>query len=69
MVSSSYELDKINKNILSKPIEVSLSQLRLKDIQFSYHDFRKDTLDFGVDYDHIELKNLQLDADHITSAG
>ncbi|MEY4793008.1 MAG: hypothetical protein RIT34_1817, partial [Bacteroidota bacterium] len=53
----------------SKPIEVSLSQLRLKDIQFSYHDFRKDTLDFGVDYDHIELKNLQLDADHIKSAG
>lgn len=53
----------------SKPIEVSLSQLRLKDIQFSYHDFRKDTLDFGVDYDHIELKNLQLDADHITSTG
>ncbi len=53
----------------SKPIEVSLSQLLLSDIDFSYHDFRKDTLDFGVDYDHIELKNLHLDADHITSAG
>ena len=53
----------------SKPIEVSLSQLLLTEINFSYHDFRKDTLDFGVDYDHIELKNLHFTANQIKSAG
>ncbi len=53
----------------SSPLEIKLNQLALQHINFSYHDFRKDTLDFGVDYDHIELKNLHLLADQIQSAG
>ena len=53
----------------TKPLEIKLQQLALQHINFSYHDYRKDTLDFGIDYDHIALKNLQLFADQIQSAG
>jgi hypothetical protein len=53
----------------TKPLEIKLQQLALQHIDFSYHDYRKDTLDFGIDYDHIALKNLRLFADQIQSAG
>lgn len=53
----------------TKPLEIQLEQLALQRINFSYHDFRKDTLDFGLDYDHIELKNMHFFADQIQSAG
>ncbi|MDP4867604.1 MAG: translocation/assembly module TamB domain-containing protein [Crocinitomicaceae bacterium] len=53
----------------SKPFEVQLEKLSLEHLHFSYHDLRKDTLSFGLDYDHIELKNLSLKATQIQSVG
>ena len=49
--------------------QVQLAELSLEHIDLSYHDLRKDTLAFGLDYDHIELKNLSLQATQIQSVG
>ena len=49
--------------------ELNLAQLSLQHIDFNYHDFRKDTLAFGVDYDHLELKDLHLNATELVSKG
>jgi hypothetical protein len=49
--------------------QVQLGDLSLEHIDFSYHDLRTDTLAFGLDYDHIELKNLSLKATQIQSVG
>jgi hypothetical protein len=49
--------------------QVQLAELSLEHIDFNYHDLRKDTLAFGLDYDHIELKNLSLKATQIQSVG
>jgi hypothetical protein len=48
--------DEPNKS--ATDFQVQLADLSLEHIDFSYHDLRKDTLAFGLDYDHIELKNL-----------
>ncbi|MFM8596571.1 MAG: translocation/assembly module TamB domain-containing protein [Flavobacteriales bacterium] len=53
----------------SNPLEIQLEQLVIQRINFSYHDLRKDTLAYGVDYDHIALENLHLVANQIQSAG
>ena len=53
----------------STDFQVELSQLSLVHINLSYHDLRKDTLDFGVDYNHLELKDLHLKANKIYSKG
>ena len=53
----------------SNDFQVQLAELTLQHIDFSYHDLRKDTLDFGVDFDHIELKDLQLRATQIQTKG
>jgi hypothetical protein len=53
----------------STDFQVQLAELSMAHIAFSYHDLRKDTLDFGVDFDHIELKNLSLKATQIQSVG
>ena len=49
--------------------EINLAQLSLAHIDFKYHDLRTDTLSFGIDYDHIELQDLQLSATDILSKG
>ena len=53
----------------STDFQVELAQLSLAHINLSYHDLRKDTLDFGLDYDHLELKDLHLKANKILSKG
>jgi hypothetical protein len=49
----------------SSDFKVELAALTMERMYFSYHDLRKDTLDFGVDFDHIELKDLSLSATNI----
>jgi hypothetical protein len=53
----------------STDFQVQVSELSLQHIDFSYHDYRKDTLTFGLDFNHIELKNLHLKANQIQSVG
>jgi hypothetical protein len=49
--------------------QVLLTDLSLQHIDLSYHDLRKDTLTFGLDYNHLELKDLHLKANQIQSVG
>ncbi|MEY3075638.1 MAG: hypothetical protein RJB25_1281, partial [Bacteroidota bacterium] len=53
----------------STDFEVQLSELSMERMYFSYHDFRKDTLDFGLDYDHLALQSLRLKATQIQTKG
>lgn len=48
------------KTTKSKPIKLDLNRLSLEDFHIKYDDNRKFTLPYGVDYDHLELKNVQL---------
>lgn len=48
------------KTTKSKPIKLDLNRLSLVDFHIKYDDNRKYTLPYGVDYDHLELKNVQL---------
>jgi len=44
----------------SKPIKLDLHRVSLRDFHIKYDDNRKYTMPYGVDYDHLELKNVQL---------
>ena len=48
------------KTTKSKPIKLDLNRLSLVDFHIKYDDNRKYTLPYGIDYDHLELKNVQL---------
>lgn len=51
----------------SEPFEVKLSKLELSDIHFRYDDYRKKRTNFGVDFNHIDLKDLSLVASDFSS--
>ena len=51
------------------PFEVRLSKLSLSKLALTYHDFRRGTKDFGIDYDHLELLQINLEATQIQSIG
>jgi hypothetical protein len=53
----------------SKPLQIQLQKIALENIAFAYHDFRYDTLKYGIDYDHIELQKLNLVATNLVSNG
>jgi hypothetical protein len=55
------------KSKKKKPFEVQLKELLLSDIHFRYDDFRKKYTDFGVDFNHIDLRNLSLEASNFYS--
>jgi hypothetical protein len=44
----------------SKPIKLDVKRISLSDFHIKYDDNRKYTMPYGVDYDHLELKNVQL---------
>lgn len=44
----------------SEPYEVNLDGIHLKQVDFRYDDNRKEYTSFGLDYNHIHLKNLFL---------
>lgn len=53
----------------SKPVKLDLKHLVLRDFQIKYDDNRKYTLPFGVDYDHLDLKHVQLLASNFKVRG
>ena len=52
-----------------KPIKLDLNRVSLRDFHIKYDDNRKYTMPYGVDYDHLELKNVQLLASHFNIRG
>jgi hypothetical protein len=49
----------------SKPVELALRELSVKDMDVRYNDNRKTWSDFGVDFDHIHLRKLSFLAKNI----
>ncbi|MEN9700116.1 MAG: hypothetical protein RLZZ301_1314 [Bacteroidota bacterium] len=50
-------------------VQIALQKIGLKHIDFTYDDQRFYTLPFGIDYDHIHLKDLHLEASHFQTDG
>jgi hypothetical protein len=48
------------KSKKSKPFDVYLENLKLSSVDFKYDDNRKGYSEFGMDYDHINLKDIDL---------
>jgi hypothetical protein len=44
----------------SKPIKLDLKRVSLRNFHIKYDDNRKYTMPYGVDYDHLALKNVYL---------
>lgn len=53
----------------SKPIKLDVKRISLSDFHIKYDDNRKYTMPYGVDYDHLELKNVQLMASQFNIRG
>jgi hypothetical protein len=55
------------KKTKSEPFQVKLQELLLTDIHFRYDDYRKKNKDFGIDFNHIDLAGLSLEASNFSS--
>lgn len=55
------------KKTKSKPFEVKLNELLLTDVHFRYDDFRKKRKDYGIDFNHIDLSHVTLEASGFSS--
>jgi len=55
------------KTTKKKPFVVTLETIELSDIDFHYDDYRKSYSDFGVDFDHISLRHLNLTANNFNT--
>ena len=53
----------------SKPFDVYLETLKLSSVDFKYDDNRKGYSEFGMDYDHIDLKDVDLHATAFSASG
>lgn len=49
----------------NSPFNIFLSSLNLSEINFKYDDFRFGYSKFGMDYDHLDLRKISMDVDHI----
>ncbi|MBI1837445.1 MAG: translocation/assembly module TamB domain-containing protein [Flavobacteriia bacterium] len=49
-----------------KAIDMHLNEINIEDVSFYYDDNRKYYSSFGLDYDHIHLKHVTINARHIT---
>ena len=50
----------------SKPIILQLNELHFKNVAFQYDDNKHSKQDWGVDYDHIDVKKVNLDITNIS---
>lgn len=50
----------------SKPIIIQLKELHLKDVDFHYDDYKHKNIPWGMDYDHLLVKHINLDVTDIT---
>lgn len=55
------------KKTKSDPFEVKLNELLLTDIHFRYDDYRKKRTNYGIDFNHIDLTKLSLEASNFSS--
>ena len=53
----------------NKSIDVALNELELKNINFYYDDNRKYYSKFGMDYDHLVIKKINLISNNISISG
>ncbi len=49
-----------------KPFDVTVAEIKLAAVDFSYHDNRKERSTFGMDYDYLDFKNIFLTAGRIS---
>lgn len=49
----------------SKPVLVKLDNVKLKDVRFHYDDYRKGYSEYGMDFDHLLAKNINMDIQNI----
>ncbi|MCE3295923.1 MAG: hypothetical protein K0R65_1637 [Crocinitomicaceae bacterium] len=49
----------------SEPYEINMDRIMLKQIDFRYDDRRKEYSPFGLDYDHLHLKNMYLTTSNV----
>lgn len=59
--------DSGKKKKSKKPFDIFLDAIQVSDLNFKYDDFRKGYSAFGMDYDHISLKNVSLTANNFSS--
>ena len=52
----------------SKPVNLYVDNVSLIDIDFKYDDFRKSYSTYGMDYDHLDLKKIRLEAGNFSSS-
>ena len=52
----------------SKPIGIAVRNVVLNDLNFSFHDNRKKELAFGINFNHLAIKHLNLNAKNILSS-
>jgi hypothetical protein len=53
----------------SKPMSLDLERVQLTNVHFRYDDMRKSYSDFGMDWDHLDFKNVNLIAKNIQIEG
>lgn len=53
----------------TKPLNLILDDLQLENVRFRYDDNRKYYSEFGVDWDHLDFKNIQLKAKNLKLTG
>ncbi len=51
----------------SEPPKITVKSIDLKKINFAYNDYRKSYSDFGMDFDHLDFKNVYLSASNFSS--
>ncbi|MES2800147.1 MAG: translocation/assembly module TamB domain-containing protein [Bacteroidota bacterium] len=49
-----------SKTPSSKPFKLGLKELQLSNVDFKYDDFRKENKPYGVDFNHLDLKGINL---------
>ncbi|MFN6084842.1 MAG: translocation/assembly module TamB domain-containing protein [Fluviicola sp.] len=51
----------------SEPPKIIVKSIDLKKINFAYNDYRKSYSDYGMDFDHLDFKNVYLSASDFSS--
>lgn len=58
-----------SKSTGSKPMDVTVRSLDIDQVDITYDDYRKSYNDYGMDYDHLNFKNVILEVNEFESDG
>lgn len=61
--------DSGKKKTKKKPTDLTIQSLDLDQVDVTYDDYRKSYSDYGMDFDHLNLKNVELHAHSFKSDG